>query len=107
MDCTTGEVVVPSDIIKGETPLTELLETGAFRCVQIWRSGNESMEEAERQNLKEIIEDFQRSGETISDLNSGDFYLTENGLGLVTNDGRYYTCLEADLADLTDFLTAQ
>lgn len=107
LDCTTGEVVALSDIIKGETLITELLETGAFRCVQIWISGNESLEEAERQNLKEIIEDFQRSKETISDLDSSDFYLTENGLGLVTSDGRYYTCLEADLADLTDFLTAQ
>ena len=71
----------------------ELLESGAFRCLWFWRDNNEQDDSELEQIWLERV-----SGNTIDPCNK--FYLTEEGLGLITHDVGYYTCVEADFADL-------
>ena len=96
----TGEVLHLRDVIGDDwTPLS-LLDTGAFQCLWLWK-GDESDEESGEwwlQNVREQWENYDRYGSL--DALDSDFYLTQDGLGLITSFSRSYTLIEAKFADL-------
>ena len=97
----TGEVLQLQDVIGDDwTPLS-LLDTGAFQCLWFWKDGNESNKESSEswmQDVREKWENYDRYG-SLDTLDS-EFYLTQDGLGLITSVSRYYTPIEAKFADL-------
>lgn len=90
IDMQTGEVLLLEDVVGNEWTPEALLECGEFECLWTWEGDSQDywMEQA-REKAKD---------ETLSDYDSY-FYLTDDKLGLITSQGRYYTCMEADFAD--------
>lgn len=97
----TGEVLQLRDVIGDDwTPLS-LLDTGAFQCLWFWKDGNESNKESSEQWLQDVREQWENYGRYGSlDALDSDFYLTQDGLGLITSVSRYYTPIEAKFKDL-------
>lgn len=96
----TGEVLRLQDVVgENQTPLS-LLDTGAFRCLWSWKDGNESDEETSENWMNQLHSSFE--SDLYAELASFDscFYLTQDGLGLITEISRYYTPIEASFADL-------
>ncbi len=97
----TGEVLKLRDVIGDDwTPLS-LLDTGVFQCLWFWKDGNESDEESSErwmQDVREQWENYDRYGSL--DALDSKFYLTQDGLGLITSVSRYYTPIEAKFEDL-------
>ncbi|MDE7198602.1 MAG: DUF4163 domain-containing protein [Lachnospiraceae bacterium] len=96
----TGEVLRLQDVV-GEnwTPLS-LLDTGAFHCLWVWKDGNESDGEAAEIWMLQLHESWEH--DLYAELSALDtkFYLTQDGLGLITEIARYYTPIEAAFSDL-------
>jgi len=96
IDLETGIIMNLDDVLRGFLGKTvgtrELLESGIFRFQ--WEAEGEENDEDNRQEwlLRVIADD-------IIDIDK-DFYLTETGLGLITSQGRYHVCMEADLEEL-------
>lgn len=90
IDMQTGEVLRLEDVVGEEWTPEALLECGDFECLWTWEGDSQDywMEQA-RERAKD---------ETLSDYDSY-FYLTDEKLGLITSQSRYYTCMEADFAD--------
>ena len=90
IDMQTGEVLRLEDVVGEEWTPEALLECGDFECLWTWEGDSQDywMEQA-RERAKD---------ETLSDYDSY-FYLTDDKLGLITSQSRYYTCMEADFAD--------
>lgn len=92
MDLETGEVLTLRDILGPDRTVKELLDSGAFRCEQVW---DESLdrEGAERLQIEE-------AGPYIRLDAAEDFYLTKDSLGLIGQTGRYSFYMEAPLSAL-------
>lgn len=97
-DLSTGELLTLRDIVGDEITPARLLDNGAFHCLWTWEDAADS-EESCQDWILSIKEDYEQWDYTLDSLNS-DFYLTGDSLGLITHQGRYYTCIEAKLADL-------
>ena len=97
----TGEVLQLRDVIGDDwTPLS-LLDTGAFQCLRFWKDGNENDEESSEWWLQSVREQWENNDRYGSlDALDSDFYLTQDGLGLITFVSRYYTPIEAKFEDL-------
>lgn len=92
MDLETGEALTLRDVLGPGRTVEELLESGAFRCEQVW---DESLdrEGAERLQIEE-------AGPYIRLDAAEDFYLTKDSLGLIGQTGRYSFYMEAPLSAL-------
>ena len=92
LDLETGEVLTLRDILGPDRTVKELLDSGAFRCEQVW---DESLdrEGAERLQIEE-------AGPYIRLDAAEDFYLTKDSLGLIGQTGRYSFYMEAPLSAL-------
>lgn len=97
-DLSTGKLLTLRDIVGDEITPAQLLDSGAFHCLWTWEDAADS-EESCQDWILSVKEDYEQWDYTLDSLDS-DFYLTEDSLGLITHQGRYYTCLEAKLADL-------
>ena len=97
----TGEVLQLRDVIGDDwTPLS-LLDTGAFQCLWVWKDGNENDEESSEWWLQSVREQWENNDRYGSlDALDSDFYLTQDGLGLITFVSRYYNPIEAKFEDL-------
>lgn len=93
----TGEVLRLQDVVGSDRTPMSLLDTGAFHCLWVWKDGNESDEEAAENWMNQLHDSWFHM-----ELSSWDpyFYLTQDGLGLITEISRYYTPIEATFADL-------
>ncbi len=94
VDLKTGGVIHLEDVVGKEQSVRSLLESGVFESLLSW----------EGQSTQEWIDEVKRMGgleeeEPLSEYDSC-FYLTEDGLGIITFAGRYYNCLEASFEDL-------
>ncbi len=94
VDLKTGEVLHLEDVVGKEQSVKSLLESGVFESLLSW----------EGQSTQEWIDEVKMMGglkeeEPLSEYDSY-FYLTEDGLGIITFSGRYYNCLEASFEDL-------
>lgn len=94
VDLKTGEVLHLEDVVGKERSVRSLLESGVFESLLSW----------EGQSTQEWIDEVKMMGgleeeEPLSEYDSY-FYLTEDGLGIITFAGRYYNCLEASFEDL-------
>lgn len=96
----TGEVLQLRDVIGDDRTLVSLLDTGAFQCLWFWKDGNESDEESGEWWLQNVREKWEYYGSDLLDKMDSKFYLTQDGLGLITSVSRYYTPIEAKFADL-------
>lgn len=101
INLNTGEPLELKDIIKGETPIAELLRTGNFKCKWTWEGEDDS------EYIDRMTEVYLKCGQKVNDFNRINFYITENGLGLIMFEGRYCTCIEADFETLKDFIEEQ
>ncbi|MCM1257727.1 MAG: hypothetical protein NC307_07715 [Roseburia sp.] len=90
IDLQTGEVLHLEDVIGKERSVKSLLESGVFEQLTSWEGRPVETWIAEL-NLEEE--------EPFSDFDSK-FYLTEDGIGFITDSGGYYNCLEAKFEDL-------
>lgn len=96
----TGEVLQLRDVIGDDRTLVSLLDTGAFECLWVWKDGNESDEESSEWWLQDVREQWENYDSDSLDKMDSDFYLSQDGLGLITSVSRYYTPIEAKFADL-------
>lgn len=94
----TGEVLQLRDVIGDDRTLVSLLDTGAFQCLWFWEDG--SNEESSESWLQDVREQWENDDSDSLDKMDSDFYLTQDGLGLITSVSRYYTPIEAKLEDL-------
>ena len=90
IDMKTGEVLHLEDVIGEGRSVKSLLESGAFESLISWE-GEQTQDWIDRLDLEE--------DEPPSEYDSY-FYLTEDGLGIITFQNRYYNCLEAKFEDL-------
>lgn len=88
VDLETGEVLTLRDVLGPDRTVEDLLDSGAFRCEQVWEEGREAAECAQ----------IEEAGIRLD--STGDFYLTEDTLGLIGSLGRYYFYMEAPLSAL-------
>lgn len=93
----TGEVLQLQDVVGSDRTPMSLLDTGAFHCLWSWKDGNESDEEAAENWMNQLHDSW--TNDSLASLDSY-FYLTQDGLGLITEISRYYTPIEATFADL-------
>lgn len=90
VDLRTGEVVHLEDVVGKEQSVRSLLESGVFESLLSW----------EGESTQDWIDGlYMEEEEQLSEYDSY-FYLTEDGLGIITFQGRYYNCLEASFEDL-------
>ena len=94
-DMRTGKVMQLEDVLGRDRTgddytVGELLDSGAFRKLWVWLPEDKDW-------IEELKEDY---GDVLLSDYEPDFYLTDTGLGLITFQSRYYTCLEADYEDL-------
>ncbi|MDE7445297.1 MAG: hypothetical protein K2N15_06275 [Lachnospiraceae bacterium] len=94
----TGEVLQLRDVIGDDWTLVSLLDTGAFQCLSFWEDG--SNEESSEWWLQDVREQWENDDSDSLDEMDSDFYLTQDGLGLITFVSRYYTPIEAKFEDL-------
>ncbi|MCI9331476.1 MAG: hypothetical protein HFG05_04795 [Oscillibacter sp.] len=92
MDLETGEVLTLRDILGPDQTVEDLLDSGAFRCEQVWEEGSDR-EAAERLQTEEARAYIRLDA-------TEDFYLTEDSLGLIGQTGRYPFYMEAPLSAL-------
>lgn len=87
----TGKVLTFRDVVGEDCTVEQLLNSGAFHCMWTWEcaSDEEQLQSIKDSYLESSLDDF-------NDM----FYLTGDSLGLITHEGRYYTCIEAKFADL-------
>lgn len=98
LDLKTGKQVKFSDLLEPDMTVAALLEQGTFHCLWNWRDTQDQKDEdLEREWLSALKDGY--GDQKIESLDSY-FYLTEDSLGLITSQGRYYTCIEADLEEL-------
>ncbi len=96
----TGEVLQLRDVIGDDWTLLSLLDTGAFQCLWFWKDGNESDKESSEWWLQNVREQWENYDSDSLDKMDSFFYLTQDGLGLITSISRYYTPIEAKFEDL-------
>ena len=94
----TGEVLQLRDVIGDDWTLVSLLDTGAFQCLWFWEDG--SNEESSESWLQAVREEWENDDSDSLDKMDSVFYLTQDGLGLITSVSRYYTPIEAKFEDL-------
>ncbi len=94
----TGEVLQLRDVIGDDWTLVSLLDTGAFQCLWFWEDG--SNEESSESWLQDVREQWENDDSDSLDKMDSVFYLTQDGLGLITSVSRYYTPIEAKFEDL-------
>ncbi|MDE6455700.1 MAG: hypothetical protein K2L38_07345 [Dysosmobacter sp.] len=92
LNLETGEALSLRDILGPERTVEELLDSGAFRCNQVWEEGPDR-EGAERLQIEE-------AKSLIHPDSTENFYLTGDSLGLVSTLGRYPFYMEAPLSAL-------
>lgn len=92
IDLETGKVLTLRDILGPERTVEDLLDSGAFRCDQVW---TESLDREGAERLQ-----IQEAKTRIRPDSTEDFYLTEDSLGLIAAAGRYPFCMEAPLSAL-------
>lgn len=92
VDMKTGEVLCLQDVISGGWTPVSLLDTGAFHCI--------SPEIDEENWMRQVRESWEH--DRYAELSSLDskFYLTQDGLGLITEVSRYYGPIEASFEEL-------
>ncbi|MDE6923845.1 MAG: hypothetical protein K2P59_01095 [Acetatifactor sp.] len=90
IDLQTGEALRLEDVTGKDRTVGSLLESGAFAVLVSW----------EGESTQDWINRMDRTeGEPLSDFDPY-FYLTDDGIGLITFAGRYYNCLEASFEAL-------
>ncbi len=92
LDLETGEALTLRDILGPDRTVGALLDSGAFRCEQVWGEG------ADREGLEALQMEEART--RIDPDSTENFYLTEDSLGLISSVGRYFFYMEAPLAAL-------
>lgn len=85
IDMHTGKVLQFRDVVGEDFDLDALIDSGAFRCRWFW----------ENDTGEYWLEHFDRERDWDTH-----FYLTDESLGLITTESRYYTDIEADFEDL-------
>ncbi len=85
IDLQTGKALRLEDVIGRDNSVKSLLESGSFESLTAWE-GESAQDWIDRLDLDEE--------EPLSTFDSY-FYLTEDGIGLITFSSRYYNCLEA------------
>lgn len=100
INCNTGEIVKLEEILKADLSIKELIDANLFHCLWVWRdTPYQDAAELEQEYLSRISPYYNL---TVADFDNRNFYLTEDSLGLITSNGRYYTCIEASLEDLKE-----
>lgn len=85
IDMHTGKVLQFRDVVGEDFDLGAFIDSGAFRCRWFW----------ENDTGEYWLEHFYRERDWDTH-----FYLTDESLGLITTESRYYTNIEADFEDL-------
>lgn len=85
IDMHTGKVLRFCDVVGEGCDMDALFDSGVFRCMWFW----------EHDTSAHWMSHFDRR-----DSWDSYFYLTEDALGLITTESRYYTNIEADFEDL-------
>lgn len=85
IDMHTGRALQFCDVVGEDFDLETFIDKGAFRCMWFW----------ENDTGEYWLSHFYRRSSWDSC-----FYLTDDALGLITEESRYYTLLEADFEDL-------
>lgn len=90
VDLKTGEAVHMEDVVGEEQSVKSLLESGVFGSLLSW----------EGESTQDWIDGLDLEEEEPLDKYDSCFYLTKDGIGIITFQGRYYNCLEASFEDL-------
>lgn len=101
-DANTAKQLTLRDII-GNKSIDDLLDSGSFRCQQVWMdSGSGTMTKEQYQEIRAHNErsQIEDAKEYLDPDSTDNFYLTDDSLGLIGYVGSKSFCMEAPLSEL-------
>lgn len=100
-DAGTARQLTLRDII-GDKSIDDLLDSGVFRCQQVWMDGSGDITREQYLEIRARNEQSQIEGakEYLDPDSTDNFYLTDDSLGLIGWVGSKSFCMEAPLSEL-------